>query len=334
MSATARVGGFVLGLAAVGAAATGIGVAVGPVETSSVQHDPGHDDQEVPPHDGPAAGPSPDPVAPILPAGLGSSQDGYSLEVLDDRREAPGSSELRFRVTDASGATVTAYEESHGKDMHLIIVRRDLTGYRHLHPRLDASGTWSVPVMLPSAGEYRVLADFHPTGSANGYTLGHDLSVAGYYQPRALPAPARTATVDGYEVRLAGTLRPGTSSRLTLSISRGGVPVTDLEPYLGSYGHLVALRDGDLAYLHVHPEGTPGDGRTSPGPGVTFSAEVPSPGRYRLFLDFQHEGRVRTAAFSMAARPALRARTTTPGRPAEPDEPRGSGEAEHDAHDH
>ena len=77
--------------------------------------------------------------------------------------------------------------------------------------------------------------------------------------------------------------------------------MTDLDPYLEAYGHLVALRVGDLAYLHVHPEGAPGDGRTPPGPDVTFSAQVPTAGTYRLFLDFSHGGRVHTAEFTVEA---------------------------------
>ena len=102
-----------------------------------------------------------------------------------------------------------------------------------------------------------------------------------------------TATVGGYEVTLDGELEPGESSAVTATVTRDGEPVTDLEPYLGSYGHLVALREGDLAYLHVHPEDA------GPGPEVPFVAEVPSAGRYRLFLDFQHAGVVRTAAFTL-----------------------------------
>jgi hypothetical protein len=86
-----------------------------------------------------------------------------------------------------------------------------------------------------------------------------------------------------------------------LTVTRDGKPVSDLEPYLAAYGHLVALRAGDLAYLHVHPEGTPGDGKTAPGPDVVFYAQVPSPDRYHLFLDFKHEGVVRTAAFTLTA---------------------------------
>ena len=90
---------------------------------------------------------------------------------------------------------------------------------------------------------------------------------------------------------------------LTVSVSRDGRPVTDLQPYLGAYGHLVALREGDLAYLHVHPDGEPGDGRTAAGPEVAFHVEAPSDGAYRLFLDFRHGDEVRTAEFTMTAGP-------------------------------
>jgi hypothetical protein len=82
-------------------------------------------------------------------------------------------------------------------------------------------------------------------------------------------------------------------------VARDGAPVTDLQPYLAAYGHLVALRAGDLAYLHVHPDGEPGDGRTPAGPTVVFHTQVPSAGTYRLYFDFQHDGRVRTAEFTV-----------------------------------
>jgi hypothetical protein len=143
-----------------------------------------------------------------------------------------------------------------------------------------------------------VFADFVPA-DGEGLTLGADLAVAGTYTPQPLPGQIATAQIDGYTVTLAGDLRPGAESQLTLSVSRDGRPVTDLQPYLGAYGHLVALRAGDLAYLHVHPAGEPGDGATTPGPDITFHTTTPSAGTYRLFLDFQHQGKVRTAAFTV-----------------------------------
>ncbi|MFL6119946.1 MAG: hypothetical protein ACJ73U_10065, partial [Actinophytocola sp.] len=126
-----------------------------------------------------------------------------------------------------------------------------------------------------------------------------DVSVAGDYQPHALPAPSTTTTVDGYTLTAKGTLSAGKMNKLTISVAKDGKPVTDLEPYLAAYGHLVILRDGDLAYLHVHPQGTPGDGRTKPGPDIDFMATPPTYGTYRMFLDFQHAGVVHTAVFTV-----------------------------------
>ena len=102
--------------------------------------------------------------------------------------------------------------------------------------------------------------------------------------------------VDDYTVTVQGDLVAGRTSRLTLTVAKAGVPVTDLQPYLGAYGHLVALRAGDLGYLHVHPQQT-----DAAGPRIVFDAEVPTAGAYRLFLDFQHAGVVRTAAFTATA---------------------------------
>jgi hypothetical protein len=187
--------------------------------------------------------------------------------------------------------------------MHLIVVRRDTTEFRHVHPEMAPDGTWTVPLMLPAGGSYRAFADFVPTGGP-GTTLGVDLAVPGAFEP-VEHAPSRTAQVDGYTVELTGELVPGQASPVTLTVSKDGRPVTDLQPYLAAYGHLVALREGDLAYLHVHPEGEPGDGRTPAGPGIEFVAEVPSAGTYRLFLDFQHDGAVRTAEFTVPTGPAV-----------------------------
>ncbi|WP_202918281.1 hypothetical protein [Streptomyces cavernae] len=238
--------------------------------------------------------------ATALPGGLQVSQDGYTIELKTPRIKAGEEAPLRFVITDDRGKAVTDYTTVHDKDLHLILASRDLNTFRHVHPALGPEGNWSIPVELPAAGDYRVLADFTPAGQgAKALTLGADLAVSGSYEPHDLPAQKPTAEVDGYTVTLDGELTPGTMSELRLSVARDGKPVRDLEPYLGAYGHLVALRSGDLAYLHVHPEGEPGDGTTEPGPEISFMAAAPSHGTYRLFLDFKHAGVVRTAAFTV-----------------------------------
>ena len=266
------------------------------------------------------------------PAGLASSRGGYTLTPTASTLTAGQPTEFRFQITGPDGAPVTRFDEKHDKRMHLILVRRDTTAFQHVHPTMAADGTWQVRVTVPAGGAYRAFADFAPTGG-EATTLGVDLSAAGQYTP-VTPAPSRTSTVaGGYQVRLDGDLVPGRSSPVTLTVTQAGRPVTDLQPYLGAFGHLVALRGGDLAYLHVHPEGAPGDGRTGPGPQIRFLTEVPTAGTYRLFLDFQHDGVVRTAEFTVPA-----GATAAPAPPAtlrRPDRDRRSGwartRAEHTA---
>jgi hypothetical protein len=186
---------------------------------------------------------------------------------------------------------VTAFDEQHGKRMHLIIVRRDLSHYQHLHPSMGAAGTWSSPLVLPEPGVYRVFADFSIGGEPR--TLGTDLRASGAYEPEPLPDPTGVARADGYEVLLdAGPVMAGDEAELMFRVTRDGDEVGDLEPYLGALGHLVALREGDLAYLHIHPMG-------GVGARIAFHAVFPSAGRYRLFLQFAHEGRVHTVAFTL-----------------------------------
>ena len=226
-----------------------------------------------------------------------TTQDGYTFSLARPRLPAGPATGVSFQVLDPDGAPLTAYEREHDEDLHLIAVRRDLTGFQHVHPELAGDGTWRTDLDL-TAGSWRLFADFTPAG-AEGLTLGTDLAVAGDYAPEPVPAPSTTAQVDGYTVTLGGDLAAGRESRLTLTVERDGEPVTDLQPYLGAFGHLVVLRDGDLAYLHVHPAGEPGDGTTEPGPDVAFFATAPSTGTYRLFLDFRHDSVVRTAEFTV-----------------------------------
>jgi hypothetical protein len=212
--------------------------------------------------------------------GLAVSDDGLTLE-LAHRRD-----ELSLRITDRRGRTVRDFDVEHTKRMHVIVVRRDMTGFQHLHPKQAADGTWSVPLTLRDAGAYRVFADFAVDGVA--HTLAGDLTVDGPLHAVALPAPSPVAEADGLQVRLdESTLRAGAESALRFSVTHDGQPVP-VQNYLGAKGHLVALREGDLAFLHVHP-----DERS-----LRFEATFPTAGRYRLFLQFRSAGRVHTVAFT------------------------------------
>ncbi len=211
--------------------------------------------------------------------------------VVADARLTPGTREtLRFRVVDRGGRTVDDFDVAHERRMHVIAARRDLTGYRHVHPRRTRDGGWVVDVEFAESGPHRVFADFVSGGVAQ--TLAADVEVAGRYTARPLPAPATSADAgDGYTVAVAAE-----GSERSFTVERDGEPVDDIEPYLGARGHLVALRAGDLAFQHVHPKD-----RATAGREIRFDVALPGARAHRLFLQFKHDGEVHTAAFTEPA---------------------------------
>jgi hypothetical protein len=217
------------------------------------------------------------------------SAEGYTLVPAERVLAAGREQTFAFTITGADGTAVQDYDLRHDRELHLIVVSRDLATFAHVHPERDADGTWHVDLPALPAGPYRAYADFQATGGP-ALTLGVDLTVPGEL---AAPAPLverRTTEVDGYTVTLEGDLTADGSSEVVLTVERDGEIVTT-EPYLGAAGHLVAIRDGDLAYLHVHPVDD------VPSGPVRFEVEAPSAATYGLYFDFAHDGVVHTATF-------------------------------------
>ncbi len=277
MSASGKLAGFVGLLLLAFGGAVAAGGAIGPERDGS---DSGPEEDAMGGHGGA------EQAAPAPVRGLAVSKGGLKLALRETELEEGRPAQLAFSILDADGQPVREFEVEHEKRMHLIVVRRDGRGFQHVHPELGDDGLWRVRLTLPDAGAYRVFADFVHDGEAQ--TLAADLAVDGDadYQPLA-EAATLADTGDGYKVRLdAGALRAGREAELRFTVSKDGQRVRTQE-YLGAGGHLVALREGDLAYLHVHPE--------AHGERVSFMTEFPSEGRYRLYLQFKHEGTVHTA---------------------------------------
>ena len=225
-------------------------------------------------------------------SGLATEAAGYTF--VPERATLPlaRQSAFRFRILDAHGEAVRRLDLDGGVRLHLIVVRRDFAGYQHLHPMLQRDGSWSTPLTLSAPGVYRAFADFDVAGKKT--VLGHDLFVPGNFAPASVPAPASSVRSDGFQIALThGELRVAKETELRFSVTRNGRPAPSFDLYVGHRGHLVALRDGDLAYSHVHPlsDGAPGE--------IVFHTELATAGRYRLFLQFKIDGIVHTAPFTV-----------------------------------
>ncbi|MGZ8782679.1 MAG: hypothetical protein ACXWZB_04190, partial [Gaiellaceae bacterium] len=210
--------------------------------------------------------------APAAPAGLALAQDGYRLVQERDALVAGRAQPYVFRILGPGGSTLRDYDVEHERRLHLIVVGRSPNAhFLHLHPTMRRDGTWTVPVTLPANGSYRVFADFTTRGERR--TLGVDLAGS--------DGPTRAAAgISRYDVELRVD-----GDRLEFAPSLAGKPA-QLQRYLGAAGHLVVPRDGDLAYIHAHPDEDE----------LAFDVPFPSEGRYRLYLQFKVGGRVETVS--------------------------------------
>ena len=175
--------------------------------------------------------------------------------------------------------------------------------FDHVHPQLQANGSFTLDYAFPAPGEYLLYADLTPSGDRN-QVFRLLVTVAGN------PAPAIPLVVTSAQAKLFGDCRVALAvspeplqSRdetfLTFTVSENGVPITDLEPFLGAGGHCVILSDDTQNYLHSHPAES---AAVRFGPSVTFHTVFPRPGKYKVWGQFLHHGKPLTANFVINVR--------------------------------
>lgn len=206
--------------------------------------------------------------------------------------------ELTIQITDKDGAPVNDYKVSHEKLLHLIIVNRDLSYFNHIHPNFKGDGKFTINTAFPAGGEYKVFADFVPN-SGSATTLSDWVKVEGDAGERAAIAADSKLTkeIDGKEVELAlSSLKAKEDVKLTFTIrdAKTKKGIDNLEPYLGAVGHVVILSADAGSYLHVHPLD-----EQATGPKAEFATAFPQSGVYKIWGQFQHNGKVITAPFAV-----------------------------------
>lgn len=246
-------------------------------------------------------------VAASEPGGVLSTTAGYTLSPVRSVFPWREATEIAFTVTGSDGAPVTRFDDPGDGTgvMDVAVVRRDVAGYTRLRATQGADGVWRAPVTFPGEGVWRLYAAFTPTGGPR-VDLGTDVHVPGPYGAFQFPRENRSGLCGSADeqVRVDGALVPGGKSRLFITASRDGAPVTDLEPVDGgAFGRMTAVRQGDLARFPVRPEVTGAGPDDRAGPGIAFTTSVPAAGSYRLFLDYRSGGELRSCEFTLPTAP-------------------------------
>jgi DMSO/TMAO reductase YedYZ heme-binding membrane subunit len=220
---------------------------------------------------------------------------------------------ITFRVNDASSGNPTqVFQTLYEKQVHLIVVDSQLQYFTHIHPTVSGP-TFSITTQFPHDGVYHLYADFQPFGAIE-QQFGFSLVVGPTPANQTILStqePDRNLTKEFGDVkvalRLPGSLKASdlTLGRqllsFTLSNKTDNTPLTNLQPYLGAYGHLVMINEQTYDYIHVHPNALANGPHG--GPEVQF---LPigiygpiKPGVYRAFAQFNPDGNLFTADFTV-----------------------------------
>jgi hypothetical protein len=214
----------------------------------------------------------------------------------EGKAEAKKDTTIQIKIQDAKGKPIPKFDITHEKMLHLIAVSKDLSYFSHIHPEYKGNGLFEIKTQFPAGGEYKLYSDFVPTGGS-ATTKSEWVKVEGQTTP---PSPVKpdsklTKSVDGKEITLTiDQLQAGKESTLNFNIKDGNSkkPITNLQQYLGAVGHVVILTENANEYLHVHPME-----EKATGPDAKFMTTFPKSGIYKIWGQFQHEGKVVTVPF-------------------------------------
>ncbi|AFY45133.1 hypothetical protein [Nostoc sp. PCC 7107] len=207
---------------------------------------------------------------------------------------------LVINVQDTAGKSIDKFDIFQEKLMHLIVVRNDLATYDHIHPTYKGNGRFEVSTNFSSPGDYSLFSDYKPSGQKEAISLMQVKIPGSVPLPKNLEKFEKTKVLSNTKVNLNfANKNISAAKEVTLDFdiknAANNQPIKDLQPYLGERGHLVILKSSSPLvvsdYIHAHALKNSADGK------IQFVTSFPRPGTYKLWMQFQRNGKVDTADF-------------------------------------
>lgn len=206
---------------------------------------------------------------------------------------------VRLKLAHAdSGLPVTPeeLETVHTEKLHLLAVDQSLKDYHHIHPVPSATepGVYEFTFTPQSPCYYNAWAEIVPVATGEMQRLKTQIPGSLDRNGPASVIPSQQAEQSGIrcEWKAEQPLQGGKASLVEVSLTDAyGNPVTDLQPVMGAYAHLVGFSADGQSVLHAHPEGdeiTNFDARG--GPKLRFHVEPEQSGPAQFYLQVKRGG--------------------------------------------
>jgi hypothetical protein len=228
-------------------------------------------------------------------AGHGASAPNMGVKTTwkfsPDKPQNDQKTNISMKINDSMGAPIEKFDINHEKQLHLILVSKDLSYFDHIHPEYKGKGLFEINTTFPKNGEYKLIADFVPTGGqqkieSNWVQVGSEKAAM---EP-ITPDTSLTKTIENKEITLNfDKLQAGKEVQMNFSFkdSKTKSPITNLQPYLGAVGHVVIISSDVEQYIHNHPLE-----EKATGPDAKFATSFPKSGVYKIWGQFQQNGQL------------------------------------------
>lgn len=227
-------------------------------------------------------------------AGTRSSVDVHMYKVGFIRPDIQPGKEamLKFTISDLqTKKPILDLDVVHDKIMHVVLVRNDLKHFDHIHPSHSGQGVFSVPYNFTSSGFYRVWIDFTIDGMQ--HIVDFDMNVAGNVESEEIDA------LGGLKVNFVSPkeIIAGKETELKFEVfDKNNNPIPVTKKFLDANSHLIAIDDTLGEFNHNHDENFDKDNK------ITFNHKFTKSGKYRLWVQFLIEDKVRTASFDIVVK--------------------------------
>jgi heavy metal-binding protein len=218
-----------------------------------------------------------------------------NLSTFPQTPEAGSSAKLTF--TFKTNNRNLALDISHEMKVHLMIADENLAWFRHIHPKEQADGSYVVSETFPNGGKYFLFTNFKTPGAAPAVNKKEIIVKGNSGNSHTDFSDNYISLADGYTVMLknGGDFKTNRAQPIEISVEKDGRQLTgsDIEPYLGATAHIAMIGNADKSFLHIHTRSG------SPFP-IYAETNIHKPGIYRIWVEFQTNGKVHTAAFTVS----------------------------------
>jgi hypothetical protein len=255
---------------------------------------------------------------------VNTNNSSYQLHLIEspEKAEVKKPTDIKFKIVDGENNTFKDFAVAHEKLLHLIIIRKDLQHFMHVHPDFNqTTGEFNVKVTFPTDGPYRMFTDFTPAvgdSSQQAIALSQDVNIGSEANYRSQPFSIDTEAtkkIENVYVDYFFGIDPKTGTQLDYSLTvydPQSEEQLQLEPYLGAMGHSVIIREGSLDYVHVHAEGMSIDNMAGMSAAehsehlhggepdtMDFNAMFNQSGNYKIFTQFKLDDKVYTTDYGI-----------------------------------